>query len=223
MSKRLIGVIEGNSSQEGNAKNVNTLLNKENLKCMIKVILNEEFTKQGQNITKLINGNFQTTMAELKKSQDDIKELKNEINDFKASLQFTENELKEKIQSLAKKHENICVKVEEVYDTQIDPEFVHDKLLDLEDRSKRNNLRIYGVIETNDETLEKCEEHVEQVFSEKLGLKNIRVERAHCVKRRKGDKKTKQNRAIICNLLSFKEKRLVMNNANKLKGTHFYR
>ena len=74
-SKRLIGVIEGNLSQEDNAKNVNTLLSKENLKCMIKEILNEEFTKQEENITKLINGNFQTTMAELKKSEDDIKEL----------------------------------------------------------------------------------------------------------------------------------------------------
>ena len=32
-----------------------------------------------------------------------IKELKNEINDFKASLQFTENGLKDKIESLEKK------------------------------------------------------------------------------------------------------------------------
>ena len=46
LSKRLVGVIEGNSSQEENAKNVSTLLSKENLKCMIKEILNEEFTKQ---------------------------------------------------------------------------------------------------------------------------------------------------------------------------------
>ena len=102
LSKRLVEVIERNSSQENNAKNVNSLLSKENLKYMIKEILNEEFTKQEENITKLINGNFQTTMAELKKSQDDSKELKNEINDFKASLQFTENELKEKIESLEK-------------------------------------------------------------------------------------------------------------------------
>ena len=35
-------------------------------------------------------------MAELKKSQDDIKELKNEIDDFKTDLQFIENELKGK-------------------------------------------------------------------------------------------------------------------------------
>ena len=65
--------------------------------------------KQEENITKLINGNFQTTMAELKKSQDDSKELKNEINDFKASLQFTENELKEKIDSLEKKNKKVFV------------------------------------------------------------------------------------------------------------------
>ena len=99
--------------------------------------------------------------------------MKNEINGFKVSLQFTENELKEKIESLKKKkkNENICAKVDEVYDTQIDAEFVHKKLIDLKDRWRRNNLRIYEVRETNYETWEKCEEHVEQVFSEKLGLK----------------------------------------------------
>ena len=185
----MIGVTEGNWSQEDN-----TLLSKGNLKCMIKEILNEEFAKQEENITKLINGNFQTTMAELKKSQDEIKELKSEINDFKASLQFTANELKEKIESLEKIHWCICVRVDEVYDTQIDPEFVHNKLIDLEDRSRRNKLRIYGVTETYDETREKCEEHIEQVFNAKLGLKIIRVERAHRVKRRKGDKSKKKNK-----------------------------
>ena len=65
LSKRLIGVIEG--------KNVNDLLSKENLKCMIKEILKVKFTTQEENITKLINANFQTNMAELKKSQDDNK------------------------------------------------------------------------------------------------------------------------------------------------------
>ena len=54
-----------------------------------------------------------------KKSKDDIKKLNNEINDFKTSLQFTEKALKEKIKSLDKKHESICIKVDEVYDTEI--------------------------------------------------------------------------------------------------------
>ena len=54
-------------------------------------------------------------------------------------------------------------------------------------------MRIYGATKTSDETWDKQEEHVVQVFSEKLGLKNIRVERpyhgAYHVKRRKGDKR----------------------------------
>ena len=87
LSKWLIGVIEGNSSQE-----------KENIKCMKKEILNEEFTKQEENITKLINGNFRTTIAELKKSQDDfnyykfcILRLKGKINGNKLKNLLTFN------------------------------------------------------------------------------------------------------------------------------------
>ena len=89
----------------------------------------------------------------------------------------------------------------------IDPEFVKNKLMDLQDKSTRNNLRMHGVTETNDDTCEKCEEHVEQVFSEKLGLKNISVERVHRLKRRKSDKSQKTC-TIISNLLSFKEKKI---------------
>ena len=49
----------------------------------------------------------------------------------------------------------------------------------------------------------------------------MHVERVHCVKRRKGDK-SKKLHSIICNLLSFKEERLIMNNSNKLKGTNIF-
>lgn len=37
------------------------------------------------------------------------------------------------------KHKRICKKVDEFYDTQIDLEFVHNELIDLEDRARRNN------------------------------------------------------------------------------------
>ena len=65
-------------------------------------------------------------------------------------------------------------------------------MINLEDTSRRNNLKIYRVTETDDETWEKCEEQDEQIFSENLCLKNIRVERAHRVKKGKGDKSKKQ-------------------------------
>ena len=218
--KRLIEVIE-KSSDNDNVQDSNTFINKDNLRSMIKEILNEEFMKQEEKITTLINGNFQTTMAELKKSQEEIKELKKEINDFKVSIQYTEDELNEKIENIEEKQENIYDRIDEIYEYQIDPDYVYEKLVDLEDRSRRNNLRIYGIEETNNETWEKCEEHVEKVFNEKLGLANIRVERAHRVRRTKGDK-SKKPRAIVCNLLSFKEKKSVLKNANKLKGTNIF-
>ena len=94
-------------------------------------------------------------------------------------------------------------------------------MIDLEDRSRRNNLRIYGITGTNDESWEKCEEHADQVFSQKLGLKNIRIERANRVKRKKGDK-SKKPRPIVCSLLSFKDKKLILKSANKLKGTNIF-
>ena len=67
----------------------------ENLTALTKEILKEEFAKQENNLSNLINGNFEITFKEIRKSQDEIKDLRKEINEFKESLEFTENELKE--------------------------------------------------------------------------------------------------------------------------------
>ena len=103
----------------------------------------------------------------------------------------------------------------------MDSNFVYDTLIDLEDRSRRNNLKIYGISESKHETWGKCEEKVDEVFREKLCLDNIHTERAHRVKTGKHDKSTKP-RTIVCNLLSFKEKKLVMKNAKKLKNRNIF-
>ena len=78
----------------------------------------------------------------------------------------------------------------------MDSNFVYEKLTDLEDRSRRNNLRIYGISESKYETWEKFVEKIDEVFREKLGLDNIHIERAHHVKRVKKDKSTK-HRTIV--------------------------
>ena len=162
-------------------------------------------------------------MKEIRKSQDEIKDLRKEITEFKESLEFTENELHGKIKKLEEKHESIKKTVDEIYNSQVDSDFVYDKLIDLEDRSRRNNLRIYGISQSKYETWEECEEKIDEVFREKLGLHNIPIERAHRVKSGKNDKSTK-SRTTVCNLLSFKKKKLVMKNAKKIeKQEHFYR
>ena len=45
---------------------------------------------------------------------------------------------------------------------------VEQKLIDLEDRSRRNNLKVDGTVETPRETWEDCEEKLQEVLQEKL-------------------------------------------------------
>ena len=59
-------------------------------------------------------------------------------------------------------------KVEEIYDYQIDPGEVEKKFTDLEDRSRRNNLRIDGVAEENGESWDNCKRKVKEIFMDKL-------------------------------------------------------
>ena len=157
-------------------------------------------------------------MKKLRKPQDEIKDLRKRITEFKENLEFAENELHGKIKNLEEKHESIKKTVDEIFNSQVDSDFVCDKMIDLEDRSIRNNLRICGISESKYETWEKCEEKVDEVFREKLGVDNSHIERAHCVERVKNYKSAKI-KTIVCNLSSFQEKELAMRNVKQLKNT----
>ena len=62
----------------------------------------------------------------------------------------------------------------------MDPECVMEKLTELEDRSRRNNLRIDGVEETPNETWEICEGKVQDIVKNKLGITaEIEFDRCH--------------------------------------------
>ena len=114
-------------------------------------------------------------------------------------------------------------KVEEIYDYQIEPDEVEKKLTDLEDRSRRNNLRIDGVAEENGESWDDCERKVKEIFMEKLELENdiIIIERAHRAKKSKYGKKD-QPRTIVCKLLNYKDNVEVLQNCKWFRGSHIY-
>ena len=200
-----------------------TPLNKENLTSLIKEILKEQFAKQEKNISNLINWKFEITMKEIRKSrdQDKINDLRKEVTEFKERLEFTENEFHGKIKKLEEKRKSIKKIVDKIYNSQVGSDFVYHKLIDLEDKSRRNNLRIYGIPESKYETWEKCKEKVDELFREKLDLDNIHNERVHRVKRGKNDKSTKP-RTSVCNWISFKEKNSY-EKCKKLKNTKFFK
>ena len=87
------------------------------------------------------------------------------------------------LKKLEERCENIETELQEFYNNETDSE---------EDRSRRCNLRIDGVTEKEGETWEQCEEEIQNIFKEKLGLENINIERAH---RSKG--KTSNNKAFV--------------------------
>ena len=80
----------------------------------------------------------------------EIKCLKKEVNDLKECIELTQNDLKEKVADVEKKISTFEIKMNEMYDYQIDPDYVNDslselqeKISEMEDRSRRSNKRVY--------------------------------------------------------------------------------
>ena len=118
-----------------------TLWTEEYLTTLIEKVITRALDEQQKNLFNIISGNF-----EILKQQ--IAELKKEINELRQSIEHTENVLEDKVARVEKNLGHIENRVQEIYDYQLDPSFIEDKLIDLEDRPRRNNLRVDGIKET---------------------------------------------------------------------------
>ena len=68
-------------------------------------------------------------------------------------------------------------RVRGINEYQVDPNYVLDKLAELEGRSRRKNLRIDGINEEKDETCEMCDTNIKNIFKENLEIhKGITVD-----------------------------------------------
>ena len=122
--------------------------------------------------------------------------------------------------------------LEEIYEYQINPDYVNDSLIDkrnklteLEDRSRRNNLRIAGIAEEPGETWDECERKVQRLLSEELDINDVVIEGAHRVKAYSPEKKNSKKirpRTVVCKLLSFVDKARIIKNSHRLKRTSYY-
>ena len=161
----------------------------------MKEIFKEEFEKQQKNLLNLISGNFGITMTEIKKVQSDI-------NELKASLVHTETVLEEKVAKAEKKVEKLQEQINELWDYQVDPErlrLTERKIVDLEDRSRRNNLRIDGISEKENKTWDECQQEVQSLIKDKLGIaENIVIERGHRIEKKGNSDNPGKPRTIVC-------------------------
>ncbi|XP_077559353.1 uncharacterized protein LOC144174497 [Haemaphysalis longicornis] len=91
------------------------------------------------------------------------------------------------------------------------------KLIELEDRSRRRNLIIFGISERDDENTGSLKQRIlHEVFQQKLNVTATTVERIHWI----GKKSASKPRPVILNFFDYNEKMEVLKNCSKLKGTN---
>ena len=94
----------------------------------------------------------------------------------------------------------------------------------LEDQSRRNNIRVNGIPESDNESWEDVEVKVKRTIKDNLGIK-VDIERAHRVERRKaksGQANQNHPRTIVCRLRDWKQREQVLSKARQEKPTDLY-
>ena len=179
----------------------------------IRKIVKDEFASHELVIKEMINASIKDTKERLDKISQDV-------SDLKQSLEYTQDETKEEIGNINTKLKDLEKNVKDIEEDLLDPEEVSSKLIELEDRSRRNNLRIDGIKEKPNETWEECEENVQEMIKEKLGITEpIEIDRCHRISKRK---KPNRPRTVICRITKFKDKQKILKNAKYLKGSGIY-
>ena len=103
-------------------------------------------------------------------------------------------------------------------------DFLESKAQDLEDRSRRNNLVIFGVPESTSPASEDCDGIICEILRKHKVLDSSDthaglLERAHRLGKKKPDQVRPRPIIVCCG--SFKDKEFILHNTKKLKGTTY--
>ena len=136
--------------------------------------------------------------------------LKKEVNDVKETLNFQEEMFEKKLKELENGRKTDCL-CEELKRKNL---VLVNKLTELEDRSRRNNLRIDGIVEDDNETWDESETKVRQIIRNDLDIEdadNIQIERAYRSGKSNGrDGSRNIKRTIIVRFLNYKDKEVIL-------------
>ena len=116
-----------------------------------------------------------------------------QVNDPMESIEFTQNDLETKVSDMEKKIFTFEIKMNEMYDYQVDLDYANDSLPELQDRSRRNNILVDGVTEKKKrETWEGSGKNILEILRYKLEIEDVKIERSHRVKPYQNKKKQRQ-------------------------------
>ena len=109
-----------------------------------------------------------------------IDKIMEDVNSLKHTAEFTEDIFEKKLKDVRENIDKIKSEMlnqqqslqkssANVYDNSVINE-IKSKLVDLENRSRRNNLRFEGIAEEDEEDWNKCEEKIKNIVKEKLDI-----------------------------------------------------
>ena len=155
----------------------------------------ESLSKRVDDLVKTVLGlqqSLEFSQAELRETKDNLIQSNQQLNEYK------------------KKNEENVQKINKL----------EEKLDNLENYSRKNNIRIDGVEEPSSETNEMLHVKVKKLIEEKLQSKNVDFETIHRLPVNKGQ--TSTPRTIIARLTNYRTRDDIMKNKSKLKGTGIY-
>lgn len=146
-----------------------------------------------------------------------LKQLQNIIEDLKEIKEERLTSIESKLELLTTLDSKLSSCVTQVSNLQRTVADLEMKVDDLENRSRRSNLIVYGV----DENPNGSEDSLDQVINSKiitgmLKMNPVSIERAH----RLGKPNSEKKRPIICKLLDYRDKESVLKNCRRLKGSN---
>ena len=150
----------------------------------------------------------------------------NSVGELKASLEFSQGDIDDLQESVAK----ITDMEEEFDDIQQCLDKHEEKIVYLENQSRRGNIRIDGIPEETNESWSTTEGIVKNVLKEKLHLEfEPTIERAHRIGKLRPsgsgnppESLRSRPRTIVCRLNSWKEKKAILKSARQRKPTGLF-
>ena len=142
------------------------------------------------------------------------------ITDLRVSLEFSQSELSDvKNANIDLKKESVDMKMEIEEQRKIIGNLI-DRLDSQEDYSRKKNIRIDGVIESNSENNEQTHFKVDQLLKNNLGLENVKIDIAHRIPNK--DSSSTSPRTIIARLNRDLDRDSIMKSTRKLKQTGIF-
>ena len=177
---------------------------------------------------------FNATMQMLIDSiREEVEDIRNTVNELKESLTFSQKDIDDAKSNISKIETKITKADEDISEAYGNIEYLLDGQESLENYSRRNNIKVFGIPEkdavngSDPEVWEECEVAVKNEIHTKLKInpESMVIDRAHRVGKRRdpfhhladGTKVKNQPRPIVAKFLSRKDKDRVLRLARLIK------